>query len=247
MQAVLDRAVRAVPPEVPGWTASTDDRLDVPSQCKDDDPRPWSYEGSRRFDRVDDRVERDTALMEAGTEYQAARQANQASMDATMAKIQELAMAAMAAAEAGDYDRVDQINAEIEQLSAEAEALMQGANDTLDEATEESNRDRWIYIAVEVNPGWAPLGYQSRAVATPSGATHAFRWNDPAIGPGDQTELILLGSWQLGDDSCDQITRGDAAQAVVQGIAVRVTADESRIDSLVAAIDFAALAALVSR
>jgi hypothetical protein len=247
MQAVLDSALRALPTELPGWLQYTDDRLSVSSQCMDDGPRPWSYEFSRSFDRTDDREHREAMLTDAGTQYQAARQANQSATDAVMARIQELSQAAVAAAQAGDYAKVDEINVEIEQASAKYEALMQGAYAELDAATEEANRDRSIRIAVEVNPGYELLGYESRTVAAPAGASHAFRWKDTAVGPTDETELVLLGSWRKAENSYDQAPRAGVAQAVPQAISLRITADESRIASVLDSIDFTAFAALLSR
>jgi hypothetical protein len=247
MQAVLERALGTIPAQIEGWSASTNDALSVNSQCKDDAPEPWEYSFYRSFDRTDDREEREAMLKEAGTQYQAARQANQSSTDAIMARIQELSEAAMAAAQAGDYDKVDAINAEIQQASSQMAALMQGANADVDAASEEASRDMWIRIEVAVNPGWEQVGYESRPVAAPAGATHAFRWSDTSRGPGDETELVLFGSWRKDGDSYDQIARADVAQTVTQAMSVRVTADESRIESVLGAIDFAALARLVSR
>jgi len=247
MRAVLDKGLRALPREISGWTPYTDGDLNVSSQCKDHEPEPWSFEFSRTFDRVDDRAQRDSALKKAGTQYQAARKDNQQTTDAIMARIQELSQAAVAAAQAGDYDKVDALNAEIEKASSQLEALMSGAQGDLDAATEESNRDRSIRIAVEINPGYESLGYEHRAVPAPAGATSAHRWQDTNIGPGDETELVLIGSWRKAEDTYDQVPRAGVAQAVPQGIAVRVTADANRIDSVLGAIDFKALAALVAR
>ena len=124
---------------------------------------------------------------------------------------------------------------------------MEGAQADLDAASEEGGRDIAIRIEVAVNPRWKQLGYESRTVTAPAGATHAFRWRDTSRGPSDETELVLFGSWRKDDNSYDQVVRADAAQTAPQGIAVQVTADESRIESVLAAIDFAALARLVSR
>lgn len=247
MQAVLGSALRALPMEYPGWVQSTSEGLNVSSQCKDDAPEPWEYSFYRSFDRTDDLEQREAMLREAGTQYQAAREANQSSLDAIMARIQELSQAAVAAAQAGDYTKVDEINVEIEQASAQYAALMQGANADADAASEEASRDLWIRIEVAVNPGWEQLGYESRPVTPPAGATHAFRWRDTSRGPSDETELVLFGSWRKDGDSCDQLNRPGMAQSVPQAISVSVTADESRVDSVLAGIDFAALANLVPR
>jgi hypothetical protein len=247
MQAVLDSALRALPMELPGWVQSTDDQLSVSSQCMDDGPRPWSYVFSRSFERTDDREQHEAMLEDVGTQYQAARQANQPATDAVMARIQELSQAAVAAAQAGDYAKVEEINVEIEQASAQYEALMQGANAELDAANDEANRDRSIRIAVEVNPGYEMLGYESRTVTEPAGASHAFRWKDTTVGSTDETELVLLGSWRKAEDSYDQAPRAGVAQVVPQAISVRITADENRIASVLDSIDFTVFAALLSR
>ena len=105
MQAVLERALGTIPAQIEGWSASTNDALSVNSQCKDDAPEPWEYSFYRSFDRTDDREQREAMLKEAGTQYQASRQANQSSTDAIMARIQELSQEAVAAAQAGDYQQ----------------------------------------------------------------------------------------------------------------------------------------------
>ena len=247
MQEDFAAALAALPSEFDGWASGGDGRLDVTSQCGDHDPRPWSFGLARTFDRVDDLAEREQMGREAGATYQAARQANQSRTDEIMARIQELSERAMAAAEAGDYARVDAINVEIEEAVAEQTALMEGAATALDAAGEEISRDHWIRVAVEVNPVFQSLGYQARQVPAPSGASHAFRWQDTSHGPSNETEVVLLGAWVTDGDSCESAPRAGVAQAVPQSISVAVTADESRIDSVLETIDFAALAALVSR
>lgn len=249
MRVVVDGALLALPAQLEGWVGETSGGLDVSSQCMDDPPRPWEYGVVRRFDRVDDVEERERLSQEAAASYQSARQSVQPTTDAIMARIQELSLAAVAAAEAGDYARVDEINVQIERASAEFEAVMSGtgAAAALDAATEELSRDHSIRITLEVNPGFESLGYEFGPAATPVGASHAFRWPETAYSPTDETRLLLFGSWTVAGDRAAQVLRAGVAEAVPQGIAVRVTADESRIESLVAGIDSAALAALMSR
>ncbi len=249
MQAVIDSALSALPAQVEGWTAYTQDGLSIDSQCMDDPPRPWESSTYRVFERTDDLARRDAIAEDASAQYQAHLQTSQPAMDAIMARIQELAAEAMAAGEVGDFDKVDKINLEIEKASAEYEKLMQGdgALASLDAAGEEVSRDRKIRIDVAVNPGWEMLGYEARSMPAPVGGSQAFRWADTRSGPHDETALVLFGPWHKNDDSYDAAPRTGVAQTVTQTLSVTVTADTTRLDTVLAGIDFGALEALVAR
>jgi len=57
---------------------------------------------------------------------------------------------------------------------------------------------------------------------------------------------VLFGSWWWNGASYEQPPRTGAARVTTQGLSLTVTADETRLDAVLAAIEFAALAALVA-
>jgi len=250
MMHVLETALAAMPPAPAGWEVASEDALYVdPKVCRDNDSYPWRYDFDRRYRRIDDFEVRDEALGDAAARMQADMKAKQPRMDAVMARIQELSMAAVAAAEKGDYDKAEKINAEIEKASAEMEQIMAGGGtlDRMDEATDAANRDTSIYIDVEINTGHGLFGYGAERTATPPGADSAYRWTDMEGGNVNETRMILFGEWRTDGEAFDPVFRPGAAATAAQTISITVTADESRTESVVDAIDFRKVAASVAR
>jgi len=247
MLSVLERALQALPAAPNGWVVTSDDSLYVtPSICRDHESSPWSYDLSRSYQRVDNVEERDRALGDAAAKNASAMKAKQPRMDAITAKIQELSMAAVAAAEKGDYAKVDEINVELDQASAEMERLMAegGTLDQIDAANREANRDNKIDIEVSVNSGYESVDYDARDVPGPAGAEHAYRWSGSSSSETDETALILFGRWETAGNGVGVQPTANAAPTAAQAISVRVSADAGRIQSILDAIDFSTLAAL---
>lgn len=95
MTMVLENALRALPPAPEGWVLAGDDRPYVqPSICRDDEGRPWRYELSRDYQRVDDLDKRNKILEDASARRATAMQAKQPRLDAIMARIEEISAAA---------------------------------------------------------------------------------------------------------------------------------------------------------
>jgi hypothetical protein len=249
MMTVLESALKTMPPAPGGWEVSRDDMYVTQSVCRDDESNPWGYDSYRTYARVDDRDARDQILSDAGAQTSADMKAKQPRMDAVMARIQELSLAAVAAAEKGDYDKVDEINVEIQEASDEMERIMAegGTLDRIDEATDAANRDTQITITVDVNSGHGLFGYGAEETTVPPGADGAYRWIDTEGSVVNETRLILFGGWRTDGESFDPVFRAGAAPTAAQAISFRITADESRIDSVVDAIDFRTVAASVAR
>jgi len=248
MMTVLEGALRALPAAPEGWVSSGDEKLYVdPKVCQDNETEPWGYSLSRSYQRTDNLEQRNAGFKRAGVAYQAAMDAKQPRMDAIMARIQELSLQAVAAAEKSEYDRIEAINVEIDKASAEMEALMNegGTMDQLDAANDEGSRDMDIRLEVAVNAGYEEVGYGNRSVTGPAGAERAYRWSTTRGSVTDETALILFGQWQEAGNGVGTTPRAGAAPTAAQALAVRVTADESRIESVLEGIDFEALAMLV--
>jgi len=250
MMGVLETALGALPPAPDGWVVASDDTLYVTSTvCRDHDSVPWRYDFSRSYGRVDDRDARTRILEDAASQTSADMTSKQPRMDAVMARIQELSQAAVAAAEKGDYDTVDAINVEIQEASAEMERIMGegGTLERVDEATDAANRDTTISIIVEVNSGHGLYGYGAEPTTVPPGADGAYRWTDTEGSNVNETRMVLFGRWRTDGEAFDPVFRDGAAPTAAQAISVRITADESRVASVVDAVDFSALAASVAR
>jgi len=249
MMTVLESALRAMPPAPGGWEVSRNDMYVTESVCLDDESTPWRYDSYRTYARVDDRDDRDQILSNAGAQASADMKAKQPRMDAVMARIQELSMAAVAAAEKGDYDKADEINVQIQEASDEMERIMTegGTLDRIDEATDAANRDTQITITVDVNSGHTLIGYGAEQTTIPPGADGAYRWTAMEGSVVNETRLILFGGWQTDGEFFNPVFRAGSAPTAAQAISFLVTADESRIDSVVAAFDFRKVAASVAR
>jgi len=247
---VLETALKAMPPAPAGWEVESEDTLYVdPKVCRDNESDPWRYDVSRSYRRIDDLDARNQALGDAGARMQADMKAKQPRMEAVMARIQDLSMAAVAAAEKGDYDKAEKINAEIEEASAEMERIMAegGTLDRMDEATDAANVDTGIFIDVEVNTGHGLYGYGAEGTTVPPGAESAYRWTDMEGGNVNETRMILFGPWRTDGEAFDPVFRTGAAPTAAQAISITVTADESRTASVVDSIDVAKVAAAVAR
>ncbi len=250
MTSVLENALRALPPAPEGWVLLSDERLYVkPTVCRDDEAQPWSYEFSRDYQRVDDLDQRNKILDDAAARVTAAIQAKQPRIDAVQAKIQELSTAAVAAAAKNDFARIDALNVELERATAEMERIMAegGTLEQVDAANAEAGRDQNVRIAVSVNAAHEPLGYGADSMTAPSAAQYAYRWRETGSGASDVTALVLLGHWQVNGDAAQPVPPANAAPTAAQVISVRITADESRIQSLLDSVNFETLAAPISR
>ncbi len=248
MTKVLETALRSMPPALDGWVVVSDDDLYVsPRVCRDDEAEPWTYDFSRSYLRVDDRDARNQMIDDAGDRMGAAMAAIQPRMDAIMARIQELSMAAVAAAEKSDFKKVDEINAEIQKASAEMEQLTSGTYADLDRANEDASRDMDIRIEVDINPGYTLFGYGAEKTTVPAGADAAYRWRVTEGSVIKETALILFGHWRADGEVMEPVFRANAAPTAAQTISVSITADESRTGSVLDSIDFKTLAASVSR
>jgi hypothetical protein len=246
MTAVLERVRATLPPAPIGWQAAGDESLDVPTAiCRDDADRPWAFGLYRDYQRVDDVERRDRMLEDVAKRYAADMQAKQPRIDAINVRIQELTMAAVAAAGKADYGKVDDLNDEIATAQLELEQVMAegGTFERLDAASAEAARDMNMRIEVSVNPGYASPGYGAQVASRPGGAVHAWHRQDG----DDVTALILFGDWRTAGSSLEPEARAGVAPTAVQTILVRVTADTARIGMLLEAINFATLATLIGR
>jgi hypothetical protein len=248
MLSALEAARAALPGAPEGWIiGGYEGELSVrQSLCLEDEGgQPWSYGVSRTLNRADDAAERERALAEVGVAARAAQAARQPRMDEFMAKIGALGGELGAAAQRGDQARIAAINVEMEKLQKEFEAFMaQGDDQALIEATARATmQDRIMTIDVRVNEGVANKPDDAQSAAAPAGAHSAYRWVTTADGVETAHALVLFGSWRAEGGGVELQKRATSV-AAPHGLAVHAEADPGRLESLLASIDFAAIAAL---
>ena len=134
----------------------------------------------------------------------------------------------------------------MEAVSAEYAALFAEAEDPqlVESIALATEQDRTMSIGIQVNPGGISDS-EMQGVAPFGAAQSAYRWTH-TDGPIETANVLLLyGAWQPRDaGGVTSGRRGSAPPAVAHAVAVRVQADPGRIDSLLASIDFNAIAAL---
>ncbi len=242
-------SVRAALPQAPdGWVIGGYEEISVPSsRCSDFDETPWTYSFSRTYNRVDDAAEREQALAEAGAALQADMAAKQPRIDALMAKGQELGAALGEAAQTGDQARIDLINRELQEVQAELESVF---NDSSSQSQEDAigaimMQDRTMLISVQFN-ATSSASDDMQGSEVPPGARFAFRGQTTDEGVTSGRALVLFGDWDAREGSILKSSkRRGVLPAAAHAISVTVTADPARLDTLLAAIDFEAMAALV--
>jgi hypothetical protein len=244
MTAVLEAVRDALPDAPEGWVILGDDALSVPrSICLDS--ALWTYRHTRYYQRVDDQEEQEALMQASGETLKADMAAKQPRLDAIMARNIELSKAVGVAAQAGDYARVTEINAEIEAGSQEYQNILAegGAQERVNAELEESARDRNMKVSAEINVGGVSIdGRESLAV--PAGASAAYLWR-----PDDPDKpinaLVLLGRWMPADFGLHMLHHEGVAPESAQAISVTVEVAASRLPSAIDATDFEALATLL--
>jgi hypothetical protein len=252
MTNVIETALHAMPPAPQGWVSIGDETVSVITRlCKDVELTPWRYSVKRSYQRTGGQDERSDAVGAAAEAKSADIKAKQPQLDALMAKNTALSEEAMAAAQKGEFDRLDAINAEIDANVEEYQRIMDEGPvpEQVQAATTEALRDTEMRIEISINPGSEGPDDESRKVSAPAGTQAAFRWNDADPTLKDEHALVLLGQWKpvaTAESVFEPVPRANAAPTAAQSISVSITADEKRLDSMIEAMDWKRLAALLA-
>ncbi len=241
--------VRAALPQAPdGWVIGGYEEISVPdSICSDFEDTPWPSGFSRLYNRVDDAAAREQAMAEAAAAMQADMAAKQPRMDALIAKGQEVNAALVEAVQSGDQARIAALDSELKQVQAEIEGLYTDSSrqSQLDAIGAAEMQDRIMQIAVQLNAR-SSTSDEMQSSEVPPGASFAFRGQTTDGGVTNGHALVLFGEWQTREENIlESGKRRDVSSAAAHAISVTVTADPARLDTLLAAIDFEAIAALV--
>ncbi len=246
MNAVLETAKKAIPAPPAGWVLRGDDSVSLATTiCIDQEAGPWTYELMRYYQRVDDQEARNKILEKAATDLAAQMAAKQPRLDALMAKIQAQSQEAAAAAQSGDYTRIESINKEMQKTSEEYQKVVEegGTTAKMNAAAAEASRDQEMSVVVRVNSGFEFPSPEAQRLPPPSGAQSAYRWSEKRGSVQEAHALVLLGQWQPSSEGGLQAKLSpNAAAPAAQAISVRVVTDESRLSPTLDATDFNALA-----
>ncbi len=249
MTAILEIVKASLPPAPAGWQIGGYEEISVVGRvCRDDEARPWAYEISRTYNRVDDAEARQKLMRDAAA-YAAAEQARkQPRMDALMAQVQKLSERQIALVQKGDMDGAQKINYDMEKIQKQYQAIADEGDSAarIAAAGKEMERDAHMYIHVNVNAANARPGSGAANLAPPTGALAAQRWT--VAGDADRNAeghaLVLLGRWnrnQAGTQWTPE-RRANAVPTAAHVISVEVTGDPARIDPLLRTINFQKLA-----
>lgn len=250
MLGVLEAAQRALPPAPTGWIIGGDETLSVQQTvCGDIWTRPWYYDLTRHYNRIDDQASRDARLREAAAKLKAAQDAKQPRLDAVNARMQELSAKQIAFVEKKDMEHALALNEPMAKLQDEAKRIYEEGDSQaqFEAAAVEIGKDLEMSIQIKVNEGMQMAATGATDFAPPAGAQAATRWTTDMRGDVRATALVLVGGWRVHTPGEWRIVpRPGVTYNRPHAIAVRVDGDAERLDSLIAAIDFKALAALLN-
>lgn len=246
----LENAKHAMPPAPEGWVIPDGGPVKAMMQiCRDGEPAPWTYSYTVYYQRIDDQEARNQMLQAAGEERMADIQAKQPRLDALMARNAALTQQLIDASEKGDFARAEAIGVEMEKISQEFEAILSegGAEERMQAAEVAAGRDQSMTISIVVNSTTESKISEAEPFAVRQ-ATDAYRWSSASDGSTEEHANILLGQWQRNESGYMQtVPRPGVSEAAAHTISLRITADHSRLDSMIGAIDFDSLMASLAR
>lgn len=248
MKNVLTAVLAALPGPPTGWSLTADgETRGVQSICRDFETQPIPYHTGRFLDRTDNLEQRNQKMNAVFDKANATQATKQPRIDALQAKLEEIGKQVGEAAGKGDFARAEALNKEADAVGEQLKAVY-AENDQTDQVTAaglESDRDTRIHIDVSVNSAREYAAEGARPMAKPAGVSSAYRWSDdPKQGTQDHV-LLLLGTWKAVENRLETTPRSGAAPAAPSSFAIRIDADASRIDSLIAAIRIGDLAAMM--
>jgi hypothetical protein len=248
MTSVLERAKAALPQAPDGWViGGYEEPSPIGRICIDVEGKPWAYRISRTYVRADDVAERGQLQADAGEALRASAAERQPRIDELTQRMQQLGLELGPAAQKGDQARIDAINQELEALQKQMESVLSDAPSAAQ--TEALGallyQDREMSVAVAINSGSVSHA-DLQSTQAPAGAHSALRGESTREGIATATAVVFFGDWRpLANGGMQSVPRAGAASTAAHAIAVTVTADPARLDSLIGTIEFDALAALV--
>jgi len=250
MTRILEAARRTLPPAPAGWVILGDDQVSVPgSICMDYERKPWSYHYTRYYQRVDKQEEIDEATRAAAALMTADMAAKQPRLDALTARSTELTRQQVAFLEKGEMARAIALNEQMAALQDQIRKVMdEGDAQQRGEALmQQAMRDIEMNVSIRVN-AWneSPAAADATTLDLPGGAVSAARSNYEGNRAYGSEATVLFGRWRPTPGGfLGLVASGQVPANAVHGLSVHVVADRDRLESMLAAIDFAGLGGLV--
>lgn len=252
MMRILECVRHTLPPAPQGWMIVNDDPPSVTtSLCMDYERKPWSYGYGLTYRRTDKQPEIDAATRAAADLMQADFAKKKPRLDVLMARTEALSKQQVAFMEKGQMDKALALNEQMAALQEEYKKVAdEGDAQARSEAMmNEAMRDIEFSVSVRVNPwGASPAGADTAAITVTGNPVTAYRWNSRSEGSWQGGAQVVYGQWRpTSNGSLGLVARGHVPANAVHAISVNVDADQDRLASVIKAIDFAALVALVPR
>lgn len=249
MTAVLEIVKRSLPPAPAGWQIGGYEEISVAtSVCRDVEVRPWSYNISRTYNRVDDYEARQKIMRDAAAVMLAEQARRQPLIDSINAQMTKLSERQIALVQKGDMDGAQKLNYDMAALQDKYKKAMEGDDSEarIAAAGKLATRDQIMTIHVTVNE-WIPRSEDGAAsIAPPAGASAAERWTVPgdAATNDEGHARVLLGSWNRNprDNKWQGVPRANAVPTAAHVITVEFAGDPARVAPMLQAINFQNLA-----
>jgi hypothetical protein len=247
MTAILDIVKRSLPTAPAGWRIGGDETVSIISSvCPDDEAEPWRYGFTRTYNRVDDREARDEKFREASAQANAAYAQKQPRMDAVMKKMEALSARQVALIQKGDVAGAQKLSYDMEKLQTEYQKIAdEGPSEAIIAAAGKGYaHDTTMSLSIRINTMSVHKRPGSTNITLPPGALVAQRWVDP--GSAEKNDeghgIVLFGTWRVGPpDQWRASARAGAVPTAAHVITVDFQGDPTRIEPMLAAVDYATL------
>lgn len=246
--AALQAAESALPPAPEGWQqVNANGEFSIPASiCRDGEKRLWHYQTGRSYTNAASPEARQKIMADAAAAAAAGRAKNQAQMDALQQKMMSIMQQQMALNQKQDYAGAEKLQPQLDKVQADYEKLATAGNASIEAAGRAFERDLHMSISVDVNSRPRNPVRNVTNLPKPAGAVAAVRWQDEDPAATDEHALILFGPWQP-DPKGGWLPglRTGVPPSGPHAVSVQVTADKDRLASVVQAIDFDKVAAIV--
>lgn len=252
MSAVIAATLHALPAAPAGWVITQGNEMPPAPQmiCPELMSKPWEYSYTRDYSQTEKIAGPSAKVAQATKTLQQESAAKQPKLDVLMAKITKLNEQLVALVQKGDYAAMQPLSDERDKLQAEYERIANSSDATagFEAAVQEQNQDAHFNITVEVNWAVEREGEGATILPAPTGAQTALQYHYVAKEEDVQIALVLLGTWHKADASRWLLVPKPGVRLTApHGIAVTIRAAPERVASVLAGVNFAALAALLGK
>ncbi len=252
MGSVMAASLRALPSAPAGWVITHSDETPDPPKtiCAELMRKPWAYSYTRDYSQTAKTSGPDANVAQATAALQKESAAKQPKLDELMAKIAKLNEQIVALAQKGDYAAMQSLSEQRDKLQGEYERIANASDAAagFDAAVAEQNQDSGFNITIDLNPDVEYEGEGATLLPTPSGAQTAFQYHYVAKEEDVTIAVVLFGTWHKADNNKWLLNaRPGVRLSAPHGIAIVIRSAPERAASVIAAIDYSALAAQLGK